>query len=173
MNNKVIKLLVLVSIVGIVTFTAVLGIERQNAGHTTPATVIPLPNIDAKDLFSANTITTQDLISDQYRVMNVWASWCGICRDEHTFIMSLKQQGIDVIGLNYRDNKQEALGYLESEGNPYSKVIYDPDGIVSIDFGVIGTPETYLINPSGEIMIKFRGKLDQKQWNKHFATYFK
>ncbi len=87
--------------------------------------------------------------------------------------MSLKQQGIDVIGLNYRDNKQEALGYLESEGNPYSKVIYDPDGIVSIDFGVIGTPETYLINPNGEIMIKFRGKLDQKQWNKHFATYFK
>ncbi|MCG6291323.1 redoxin family protein, partial [Vibrio vulnificus] len=99
--------------------------------------------------------------------------WCGICRDEHRFIMSLKQQGIDVIGLNYRDNKQEALGYLESEGNPYSKVIYDPDGIVSIDFGVIGTPETYLINPNGEIMIKFRGKLDQKQWNKHFATYFK
>ncbi len=115
---------------------------------------------------------TDHLFKHPYQLVNVWASWCGVCQQEHDYLKQLKQQGVTIIGLNYRDNHSNAVNYLTELGNPYSSVIYDPQGKLSIDLGVIGTPETYLVTQDGEIISKFAGELNQPAWNTHFAHYF-
>ncbi len=74
--------------------------------------------------------------------------------------------------LNYRDTHSSAVSYLTQLGNPYSSVIYDPQGKLSIDLGVIGTPETYLVTKSGDIIYKYSGELNKPVWDKYFARYF-
>jgi cytochrome c biogenesis protein CcmG/thiol:disulfide interchange protein DsbE len=93
-------------------------------------------------------------------LLNVWASWCGPCRDEHDDLMALKAAGIKIYGLNYKDLPDAALRFLTTLGNPFEKVGADRDGRVAIDFGVYGVPETFLIGSDGRILARHAGPLD-------------
>ncbi|ROV58780.1 DsbE family thiol:disulfide interchange protein [Vibrio ponticus] len=165
---------VLIFILGLSAFITllVLGVQAQRFGPQTQATVRQLPQHTVVTLVEQAELTSQSLLSEEYQVLNVWASWCGICRAEHHFLNQIANQGITVIGLNYRDNRGSALNYLAELGNPYQSVIFDPSGKLSIDLGVIGTPETYLVTQEGSIVYKHSGLLDQQAWDKFFAAYF-
>ena len=78
--------------------------------------------------------------------IDVWATWCVNCKLEHGFLMSLQNKGIKIFGLNYKDDKEKALRWLDQFGNPYWKTIYDPRGNFGLEIGVSGAPETYLID---------------------------
>lgn len=98
----------------------------------------------------------------QVWLLNVWASWCVSCRQEHPYLVDLARNGgVSVIGLNYKDERQAALGWLRDQGNPYRASVTDPDGRIGIEYGVYGTPETFLIDREGIIRYKHIGPINR------------
>ncbi len=115
-----------------------------------PAPAFTLPQLDHPD----KTISKQDMLGKVW-LLNVWASWCVSCREEHSTVLALARSGVvPVIGLNYKDERADGLGYLARLGDPYNVIAYDHDGRTGIDFGVYGVPETYVIDKSGVIRYK-------------------
>ena len=122
----------------------------------------PVPAFDLPDLLNADArVRDDDLKTGNIILLNVWASWCGPCRDEHPFLMNLQEQGVNIVGLNYKDGEAAAKRFLVRLGNPYGKVGVDDNGRTAIDFGVYGVPETYIINGNGEIIFRHTGPLDE------------
>ena len=99
-------------------------------------------------------------------MMNVWASWCIVCRDEHQFLSSYAKSGaVPIYGLNYKDRREDALGWLEELGDPYLLSVTDLDGRVGMDYGVYGAPESYIIDKSGTIRLKYVGPVTPDVWS--------
>lgn len=109
--------------------------------------------------------STGDLRNGHVSVVNIFASWCAPCRQEHPVLMALakdetlKAKGVEIYGLSYKDEAANALGFLQEEGNPFQRVGVDPAGRTAIDFGVYGVPETFVIKGDGTIAYKFIGPL--------------
>lgn len=123
-----------------------------------PAPVTNLPPIEA--LSSIPGITPEDF-KGKVTILNVFASWCGPCRDEHPALMQLaKDTRFQLIGLNYKDKQANAAGFLAELGNPFAKIGSDESGRAGIDWGVYGVPETFVIGPDGVIRYKHVGPLD-------------
>jgi len=123
-----------------------------------------IPIFQAKD-FNSNAYLNSEKIfeEDIFYIVNIWASWCVPCRTEHPMLMELsKNQSVKLIGLNYRDNLNNAKFFLNEFGNPYSKIIIDDDGTLSIEFGAYGVPETFIIDKDKKIVRKFIGPINKK-----------
>ncbi|HEY4467883.1 MAG TPA: thiol:disulfide interchange protein DsbE [Klebsiella sp.] len=98
-------------------------------------------------------------------LLNVWATWCPTCRAEHRYLNTLAAQGIRVVGLNYKDDRQKAVAWLKELGNPYALSLFDGDGMLGLDLGVYGAPETFLIDGKGIIRYRHAGDLNDRVWN--------
>ncbi|MBW3694801.1 DsbE family thiol:disulfide interchange protein [Vibrio sp. T187] len=150
-------------------------IAMQNKQRSTQVQLVEreFPAFVADDLFDKDLkIERRDITDHKYQLVNVWASWCGICREEHEYLNKLKNKGIPINGINYRDSRSEAIALLEADGNPYNKIIYDQKGDLSLDIGVVGTPETYLLDHNGKVIVKISGILDSQVWERNLAKYF-
>ncbi|MFC5301776.1 DsbE family thiol:disulfide interchange protein [Azospira restricta] len=91
-------------------------------------------------------------------LLNIWASWCAACLQEHPVLIDLaRQQVVPIVGLNYKDGRDDAIGWLHKHGDPYTTSVMDADGRVGIDYGVYGVPETFLIDQAGMIRYKHIG----------------
>lgn len=102
-----------------------------------------------------------DLLKGEVSVVNVFASWCVPCRAEHPFLEALKAEtAVRMIGINQKDQPENAVKFLAELGNPYDAVGSDSEGRVSIDWGVYGVPETFVVNPAGVITYKHIGPID-------------
>ena len=124
-----------------------------------------VPEFSSTTLFDNKVITNKSLLGKPY-VLNVWGSWCYGCSLEHNLLIDIYNSGtIDIYGLNYKDNKINAMEWLKNKGNPYRKIIFDNDGSIAIDFGVYGAPETFLVNKNGIIIHKHVGPIDQNYYN--------
>ena len=124
-------------------------------------------NLSAKMLYDQKEVLLGELINNNsFSIINIWASWCLPCRDEHAYLLNLKKvNNINIIGINYKDKKSNAIKFLRDLGNPYSEVLIDPDGTKSIELGAFGIPETYLVNNKNkEIIKKYIGPLDDKKF---------
>lgn len=103
------------------------------------------------------TISPKDMLG-QVWMLNVWASWCVSCRQEHPVLMEFSKQGVlPILGLNYKDSRAEGIAWLRQFGNPYQLSAFDANGMVGIDYGVYGVPETFLIDKRGVIRLKHIG----------------
>lgn len=129
----------------------------------------PWPVFSLPALGSDKTISESDL-RGQKSLVNIWATWCITCRVEHPFLMSLKQQGITVYGVSYKDKREDALQWLQEKGNPYQFTIIDAEGKLGIDLGVFGAPETYFVDSKGIIRYKYIGDLNERIWNEKLKT---
>jgi cytochrome c biogenesis protein CcmG/thiol:disulfide interchange protein DsbE len=120
-----------------------------------PAPAFTLPQLgDPQAQFSQ-----KDMLGKVW-VLNVWASWCVSCRDEHPLLVDLAQKKIvPIFGLNYKDKRDDALAWLRRFGDPYALSIMDTDGRIGIDYGVYGVPETYVIDKQGLIRYKQIGPI--------------
>ena len=99
-------------------------------------------------------------LKGQVWLLNVWASWCSACREEHPALLELaRRRVLPVVGLDYKDETAAAKEWLQQQGNPYGTVVVDPDGRVGIDWGVYGVPETFLIDRQGVVRYKHTGPL--------------
>ena len=116
------------------------------------------------DLFYSNQVINSSNIfkSDKYYLLNIWSSWCVPCRKEHALLMNLMEnKKIEVVGINYKDTKLNAENFLSELGNPYEKIIFDKEGIIAIEWGAYGVPESFLIK-DGIILKRYIGPLDKK-----------
>lgn len=105
-------------------------------------------------------------------LVNVWATWCITCKREHDYLMQLAQEGVPIIGVAFTDKRNLIEEYLQRKGNPYTKVLDDPVGKVAQDFGVYGTPETYVISADGKILARHVGLLSPQVWQEKFQPAF-
>jgi cytochrome c biogenesis protein CcmG/thiol:disulfide interchange protein DsbE len=122
-----------------------------------------LPEFVATELFSNKEITSNEIFKDSdFYILNIWASWCAPCREEHPQLMELSSNlSVKIIGLNYKDNPKKAKKFLKELGNPFSTTIIDKTGIIAIEFGGYGIPETFIINKDKKIIKTFIGNLTE------------
>ncbi|OLQ77627.1 thiol:disulfide interchange protein [Photobacterium proteolyticum] len=146
----------------------------DNTTTASPLQGRSMPEFSLSSLDNEQFTLTQASLTGQVRLLNVWASWCGICKSEHPFLLELAQKDkMSVIGLNYRDDRHAALKELSLSGNPYQAVIFDPKGSLAIDLGVYGTPESYLVDRYGVIRHRYVGALNRKIWEQEFVPVLK
>ena len=140
-------------------------------GLNTPSTYLPkikdkknIPIFEAKDFNSSSYLNSEKIFEeDLFYIINIWASWCAPCRTEHPLLMRLsRNQSVKLIGLNYKDNINNAKKFINEFGNPYSQIIIDNDGTLSVEFGAYGVPETFLIDKNKMIIRKFVGPISEE-----------
>ncbi|MCP5090005.1 MAG: DsbE family thiol:disulfide interchange protein [Gammaproteobacteria bacterium] len=130
-----------------------------------PAPIFELPTLKDPSL----TIGSQDF-AGRVALVNVWATWCVQCRAEHQFLLDLKATGdIPIYGINWRDTRPEALRWLQQLGDPYIASGFDVDGVVGIDWGVYGAPESFLVSADGVVLYKQLGPLSWQIWERDFV----
>jgi cytochrome c biogenesis protein CcmG/thiol:disulfide interchange protein DsbE len=136
--------------------------ELPSALIDKPAPTFRLPQLKQPD----RTFSAADMRGKVW-MLNVWASWCVACRDEHPFLFEYQKSGaVPIYGLNYKDRPEDALGWLGELGDPYLLSAVDLDGRVAIDYGVYGAPESYIIDKSGTIRLKHVGPVMPDVWEK-------
>ena len=164
MNNNI-KFIVILLFTLLIFFIFLKGLEKPN-------NYLPEKNLNKvdtslvfKNLNDQKEILLGELIkNNSFSIINIWASWCLPCRDEHAYLLKLRNTSkINIIGINYKDKKSNAIEFLSDLGNPYSEILTDKDGTKSIELGAMGVPETYLIN--NEVVIKkYIGPLDEMKF---------
>lgn len=159
-------LIPLVLFIGLVIFLAI-GLNRDP--HEVPSPLInkAAPAFEIPELEQPGKTFSPSSMKGQVWVLNVWASWCVACREEHPVLVELaKSQIAPIIGLDYKDKREDALAMLAKHGNPYVLSAFDGNGRVGIDYGVYGVPETYIIDKTGIIRFKHIGPLTMDLLNK-------
>lgn len=118
------------------------------------------------------TRNQEELAQGQVTLVNVWGSWCPSCRYEHPFLTELTEQGVPLIGLNYKDTPDAALEWLDYFGDIYDYHIQDRDGRLGLDLGVYGAPETFIVDGEGIIRYKRVGVVDERVWNEQMKPVY-
>ena len=161
-------------IIPIVAFVVLAGFFYRGLflnPRTVPSPFIgkPAPSFDLEELRDATQrFATTDMLG-RPAVLNVWATWCAGCREEHGFLMQLdRSDEVPLYGMNYRDERPKALDWLRKLGDPYDRIAYDPEGLGSLDWGVYGAPETFLLDPAGIVVYKHLGPLNPRIWAEEF-----
>ncbi|MBP6495536.1 MAG: DsbE family thiol:disulfide interchange protein [Psychrobacter sp.] len=124
----------------------------------------PVPAFELPLLSDTSRIMTNDNLPDQPFLMNVWGSWCPTCIIEHPFLMQLEERGVNLVGVNYKDDIGDALGYLNRGGDPFSMSIQDLSGQFALDLGLTGAPETFVVDGEGIIRQHIVGEINESNW---------
>ena len=132
-----------------------------------------VPAFDLPMLRDPDVSAGPGILKGEVQLLNVWATWCAACRVEHAQLNRLAEQGVPIVGLNYKDERGAALKWLREWGNPYTRVIYDPEGSLGFDLGVYGAPETYLIDAEGIVRHRHVGVVDEDVWESDFEPLYK
>jgi cytochrome c biogenesis protein CcmG/thiol:disulfide interchange protein DsbE len=149
----------LVVFLGLAAFLAV-GLTRDPREIPSPFIGKAAPGFKLEQLADEKLAFTPDEMKGKVWLLNVWASWCVACRVEHPLLVQMsKQKTVPIVGLNYKDKRDEGLQWLRKHGDPYSLSAYDVDGKVGIDYGVYGVPETFVIDKQGVIRYKQIGPI--------------
>ncbi|EHR71369.1 periplasmic protein thiol:disulfide oxidoreductase, DsbE subfamily [Burkholderiales bacterium JOSHI_001] len=115
----------------------------------------PAPNFAAPLLSAPDKRISRDDMLGKVWILNVWASWCVACREEHPVLVEFsKRKVVPIYGLNYKDRREDGLNWLAQQGDPYTDSVVDADGRIGIDYGVYGVPETFVIDKQGVIRFK-------------------
>jgi len=159
-NTKPSLLKRLMPLIIFVALVVVLAIGLTLNPRLVPSPLIdkPAPSFELPLLLQQGSFSDKDFIG-HVTLLNVWASWCFACRQEHEVVKQLSRDGVRIIGINYKDEVKNAKAWLARLGNPYQAVAVDGDGRIAIDWGVYGAPETFLIDKKGIIRHKVIGPL--------------
>ncbi len=158
MRRFLFPLLIFIVLVG---FLAV-GLRLNPREVPSPLIGKPAPMFSLSQLHQPDRNFSPSDLTGQVWLLNIWASWCVSCRQEHPVLLELARHNIaPIIGLDYKDGREPAKAWLTEHGDPYRLSIWDRDGKVGIDFGVYGVPETFVIDKAGIIRMKHIGPLTQ------------
>ena len=157
----------------LVIFLAI-GLTRDPRDVPSPLKDKPAPSFNLPQLAAADKSFSPADMKGKVWLLNVWAPWCVSCREEHGVLMDLaKSQPVPIVGLNWKDKGREAEQLLAQQGSPYLAVPDDLSGMVGIDYGVTGTPETYVIDKAGIIRMKHIGVITPDVWKEKFEPKLK
>ena len=122
-----------------------------------------VPQFELPQLLKPEQVFNSEQLKGRVSLVNIWASWCVSCRYEHELLMTMSRNpDLSIVGINYKDERTDALKWLRDWGNPYTDIVYDYDGRAAIDWGVYGTPESFLIDQQGIIRHKITGPISEE-----------
>lgn len=159
MIRMLIPLGVFLALIGLLVAGLQTGDERKLV--QSPLIGKPVPQFSLPGLYEPQSFTSRDDLLGQPYILNVWGSWCWACRAEHPFIDRLgKEAPIDLVGFNWKDEREDALEWIDRFGSAWDQHLVDYEGQVAIDLGVYGAPETFLVDHEGIIRHKHIGPVD-------------
>jgi len=163
MNKKTLLIFILIFII-FCFFVFLRSLNNSNTYVPNEGSGKKISTFNAKNFFNNDIIISDNLfVENKIYILNIWASWCMPCRVEHKYLMHLsKNPSIKMIGLNYRDDLTKAKKFINKFGNPYSEILIDKDGTISIALGAYGIPETLVIDNNKKILRKFVGSLNDQ-----------
>jgi cytochrome c biogenesis protein CcmG/thiol:disulfide interchange protein DsbE len=163
----------LVPIIGfaVLVFFLMIGLSRDPTFVPSPLIGKQMPSFSLPRLGQSDQIVTDADLRGQFSVLNVWATWCTGCRQEHPVLNRIAEQGqVPIYGLNWKDDAALASGWLQQLGNPYTATAFDEEGRVAIDWGVYGAPETFLVAPDGTILYRHIAPITLEVWENEFLS---
>ena len=164
MQKKIIKSSVILLIIFIIGVFFV-GLNKSSIYDTKNLVGQKITKIQLERFNDNKIITSEDVKKNDFTLINFWASWCGPCRDEHPILLKLNdEKNLKLLGVNFKDKKDNALEFLKDLGNPYDDLAKDELGKQSINFGIYGIPESILINKDLIIIKKFIGPISQNDY---------
>lgn len=123
------------------------------------------PSFNLPDLRDSTKKVSEKSLTGTVRLVNVWATWCPTCKQEHSFLNKLATtEGVEIVGINYKDERNKAVQWLKRYGDPYSFNVYDVKGSLGLDLGVYGAPETYIVDVNGVIQYRHVGEVNADVW---------
>ena len=165
MTRYIVLIVVFLSMLGIF----VVGLDRDPSELPSPLIDKPAPHFDLPRVRDPMSTVGNKDYAGQLVLVNIWATWCVGCRQEHDYLLKLaRETDIPIYGLNWRDRRDDALTWLRELGDPYVASGFDEDGRVGIDWGVYGAPETFLISADGIVLYKHLSPLSEAVWQKEF-----
>ena len=157
------KALIPLGIFGVLAIFLYVGLSLNPTRVESPLIDKPAPPFTLPQLHQPTATFSSEEMKGKVWLLNVWASWCVSCRYEHPLFMQLARSKIvPIYGLNYKDEREDSIAWLQQHGDPYVLSAYDIEGRVGIDYGVYGTPETYVIDQQGVIRYKHIGPVSPK-----------
>jgi len=164
MQRNIIKFFILLLIVFTIGVFFI-GLNKNSIYDTKGLVGEKIKKIELDNFSKNKTITAEDLNKNNFTLINFWASWCGPCRDEHSILLKLNEEkNLRLLGVNFKDKKNNALEFLNELGNPYDDLARDEFGKHSVDFGIYGIPESILINKDLIIIKKFIGPISKNDY---------
>jgi len=146
------------------------GLRLDPRKVPSPLIAKPAPAFTLQSLSAPGKRLSSDILKGKMSLVNVWASWCPSCRQEHGELVRIaRESDVQMIGFNWKDERPAALEMLRTFGNPYVLSVYDPENQVGIDWGVYGAPETFVVDAEGIIRHKRIGPIDRKVWQEEIV----
>ena len=163
---KKINIIIVCSFFLFIFTTLFFSLENEKIYNTENIIGKKINEVELNLFNNSGIFNTKEISKYNYALLNFWASWCGPCRIEHKYILKLsKIKNLKIIGINFKDDKINAKKFLNELGNPFFVLTTDIEGKKSVNFGVYGIPETFLVNKDLIILKKYIGPLDQKDVN--------
>lgn len=169
MNKKILFIPLIVFLGLVAVFVTQLSRNAEGDDPTKLESVLigkQVPEFKLEDLAEPGKLYDQAIFRGEPLLLNVWATWCPTCHAEHQYLNELAHQGVKIIGLNYKDQRDKAVQWLNELGNPYLISLFDGDGMLGLDLGVYGAPETFLIDANGVIRYRHVGDVNPDNWQK-------
>ena len=166
MKKSQIKIWFLIPLIVFVGFIIMLYLRLGQPTDIVTNTALerPVPSFELPLLSDTSRMMTNDNLPEQPFLMNIWGSWCPTCIVEHPFLMQLEERGVNLVGVNYKDDIGDALGYLNRGGDPFSMSIQDLSGQFALDLGLTGAPETFVVDGQGIIRHHIVGEINESNW---------
>ncbi|MGP9688014.1 DsbE family thiol:disulfide interchange protein [Psychrobacter sp. AOP22-C1-C5] len=171
MNKKQLKLWFLIPLIVFIGLIAMLYMRLGKPTDIVTNTALerPVPAFELPLLSDTSRTITNENLPDKPFLMNIWGSWCPTCIIEHPFLMKLEERGVNLVGVNYKDEIGDALGYLNRGGDPFSMSIQDLSGQFALDLGLTGAPETFVVDGEGIIRQHIIGEINESNWQSRIA----
>ncbi len=167
MNKKVLFIPLVVFLVLAGIFATQLMRNQEGDDPTKLESVLvgkSVPAFRLEDLAEPGKQYDQSIFKGEPLLLNVWATWCPTCFAEHKYLNQLAENGVKIIGMNYKDDRTKAIGWLNDLGNPYLISLFDGSGMLGLDLGVYGAPETFIIDADGVIRYRHVGDVNPRNW---------
>jgi cytochrome c biogenesis protein CcmG/thiol:disulfide interchange protein DsbE len=160
---KAMKFLLPLILFGVLAVFLAAGLGRDPKEVPSPLIDKPAPAFTLARLDQPEVLIQRDQLLGQVWMLNVWASWCVACREEHPLLVEFsRKKSVRLLGLNYKDKRADGARWLAQFGNPYDASIMDTDGKVGIDYGVYGVPETFIVDKQGIVRYKHIGPITEQ-----------
>ncbi len=161
------KFLIPIGIFAVLGYLLYYGLRLDPRKIPSPLVNKPLPAFSLPSLDNPDKILTNADLRGRVVMVNVWASWCVACKEEHPVLLEVAaRKHVAIVGLNYKDTRVDALNVLRGHGNPYDSVLVDASGRTGIDWGVYGVPESFIVDKQGIIRYKQIGPITPEVWDK-------
>jgi cytochrome c biogenesis protein CcmG/thiol:disulfide interchange protein DsbE len=167
--SRYLKFLIPFGVFAVLVGFFIVGLQRDPRMIPSPLIGKPAPQFALQNLSDPSQQVTNADFKGRMYVFNVWGTWCGGCREEHGSLLAISRtSGVPIVGLNWKDDRVQALRWLKELGDPYAVVAFDPEGQVAIDWGVYGAPESFLVSTDGTILFKRIGPMTLDVWQREF-----